>query len=129
MSTTVDALKLRKVMGRHLWGVPEPFGPDGWRMIHVSGDGSVIVTTADRDDGSVWTHASIAYPHRLPSYAELGTLKLAVWGGSGYAYQVFTPTTRHVNIHNYALHLYGKADGSPALPEFSGELPGVGRSI
>jgi len=40
-----------------------------------------------------------------------------VWP-AGYAYQVFAPPSQHVNIHPYALHLWGKVDGSPTLPEF-----------
>ena len=36
----------------------------------------------------------------------------------GYAYQVFAPPESHVNIHGNALHLWGRADGKPILPEF-----------
>jgi hypothetical protein len=32
---------------------------------------------------------------------------------------VFAPPTDHVNIHEYALHLFGRLDGTPALPDFT----------
>lgn len=129
--TTIDGLRLRRVMGRKLWHAPEPYGPDGWKMVRPfdgTGIGSLIVSSTDLpDDPTVWTHASVAYTDRLPTYDDLCLLKRAVWGDDGYAYQVFVPASEHVNIHEFALHLWGRADGSPVLPEFT-RLAGV-RSI
>lgn len=119
MSTSIDALRLRRVMGRQLWHAPEPFGPDGWQMVRAlqaEPRSSVIVTCSDQDDGREWIHASLAHPARVPSYDELVRLHRAAF--SGWAYQVFAPGAEHVNIHEYALHLWGLADGSPALPNF-----------
>lgn len=122
---TVNGLNLRRVFGRTIWGVPEPFGPDGWRMTHLLGNGSVIVTTSDvPGDPHEWTHASISWTDHLPTYYDIDMLKRAVWGDTGYAYQVFVPADQHVNIHEYALHLWGRADGSPVLPEFT-KLAGI----
>ena len=36
----------------------------------------------------------------------------------GFAYQVFAPPTRHVNIHEHALHLWGRVDGKSITPDF-----------
>ena len=117
MSTSVDILRARNILGRKLWSVPEPFGPDGWQLWRVDGDGTVIVSVADHDDGVDWLHASIAHPDRLPLYEELVILRTAVFG-DGWAYQVFAPPTSHISIHDYALHLWGRLDGLPALPDF-----------
>jgi hypothetical protein len=38
--------------------------------------------------------------------------------GEGHAYQVFVPTSEHINLKENVLHLWGKADGTPALPDF-----------
>lgn len=103
-------------MGRKQWNAPEPFGPDGWQMLHKSGKGSVLVTTADHD-GNEWTHASIAWTDRLPTYYELSQLHEAVWP-EGFAYQVFPAPDQHINIHQFALHLWGLADGKNVLPDF-----------
>ncbi len=82
---------------------------------------SVIISCAEHD-GVEYLHASIA-GDELPSYAELVALHRAVFD-SGYAYQVFAPPAQHVNIHECALHLWGRLDGRPVLPEF-----GAGGSI
>ncbi len=117
VSTTVNALQMRKVLGRKNWLPPTPFGPDGWTMLHQNGTASVIVTAAEID-GVEYIHASIADQHEMPTYADLCMLHKAVFG-DGYAYQVFAPRAQHVNIHEFALHLWGRADGQSVLPEFS----------
>lgn len=113
--TTVDALRMRRVLGRDRWGPPTPYGPDGW--ITSSLTGTVIATRCPLD-GVDWIHASIAFNDTMPTYDDLVLLHKAVFG-AGWAYQVFAPPSEHVNIHQYALHLYGRADGKPALPDFT----------
>lgn len=122
MSTTVNALAIRKRLGRDYWGTPEPFGTDGWSFDHTVLHGRIIVTASDFTSigapaGEEWLHASISWAEQMPSYEDLTMLHKAVWP-AGYAYQVFAPPSQHVNIHSYALHLWGKVDGSPILPEF-----------
>ena len=124
MSTTINGLNLRAKFGRSMWAVPEPFGPDGWRMLSFDQGSSVIVTTFDWTDGVVYHHASIAR-QSMPSFEDLVTLHLAVWGVHGYAYQMFVPQSSHVNIHPHALHLWGRADGAPVLPDFGAGLGSI----
>lgn len=116
MTTTVSGLRLRKVFGREGWLVPEPYGPDGWRMVARDRSASVIATTAS-EDGQEWIHASIGRVDEMPTYDDLVQLHDAVFAGR-WAYQVFAPPQHHVNIHHYALHLWGRADGKPVLPNF-----------
>ena len=116
--TSLDALKIRRLLGRGNWSTPERFGPDGWRFIALDGSGSVIVTCAPQNDGHEWVHASVAWADHMPTYEDLKWLHAAVFG-DGWAYQVFAPPRDHVNIHEYALHLWGRLDGTPALPDFT----------
>lgn len=116
--TTLHPLRIRKTLGRRDWQAPVPHGPDGWLLRAQDHTASVIVSAADIEDGGpVWVHASIARRDRMPDYDDLVLLHRAVWG-DGWAYQVFAPPARHINIHPYALHLWGRADGSQALPDF-----------
>ncbi len=117
MASTLNALQIRRLLGRSNWTTPAPFGPDGWRLQRLDGTGSVIVTSADHD-GEMWVHASIAHPSETPSYDDLKALHAAVFG-AGWAYQVFAPASDHVNIHHHALHLFGRLDGTPVLPDFT----------
>jgi hypothetical protein len=119
----VDKLRLLRILPRRLGLIlesPSAFGICGLDIRLFSGDrcaGSVIVTQAEHD-GVEWIHASIAYTSQMPDYEDLATLKDAVFGPARYAYQVFPPASQHVNIHEHALHLWGRADGRPQLPEF-----------
>lgn len=118
MPSSINSLKVRQALGRDDWGIPKQFGQDGWLFKRQDGDGALIVTAFDYETPDLWIHASISRKGRLPSYGDLVMMHVAVFG-DGYAYQVFAPPTLHVNIHEFALHLFGRADGKPALPEFA----------
>jgi hypothetical protein len=94
------------------------FGPDG--IIGQAPAGRSVIATVASHDGVEWIHTSVARTDRLPSYHDLTGLHAAVWG-DGYAYQMFVPASRHVNIHGFALHLWGRADGRNVLPDFGAE--------
>ncbi len=113
---SLSGLDIRRRLGRENWDVPQPFG-DGWTFKHLCGNGSVIVTCADHD-GDDWIHASIAWNDETPTYEDLKLLHKAVFV-DGWAYQVFAPSSDHVNIHQHALHLWGRLDGKPVLPDFT----------
>jgi hypothetical protein len=96
------------------------YGPCGERLVIASttDSGSVIVTQADHD-GVEFLHASIAWADRDPSYAELAGLHRAVFGRRRWSYQMFAPESDHVNIHAHALHLWGRVDGKPWMPNIA----------
>lgn len=99
--------------GRWTWGA---FGPDGiCGQEHASG--KTVIATASEYTGTEWCHASVTVPGRLPSYHDLCALHDALWP-HGFAYQVFAPPEKHVNLHTGCLHLWGRADGANVLPDF-----------
>lgn len=122
----VNPLHLRRAMGRKTWGAPMLFGPCGWKMstLDPAAVGTIVVSVSelpdahDSGDFTDWCHASMSWADRVPTYDELVLLKAAVWGDDGEAYQVHPRAVRHVNLHEYALHLWGRADGRPVLPDF-----------
>jgi ParB family chromosome partitioning protein len=119
VSTSIDALRVRRVLGRDAWMPPEPHGPDGWTFVARHQPSSVIVSCAAYQ-GAEWLHASIAHQDHMPTYEDLVLLHRAVFG-DGYAFQVFAPPSKHVNIHQHALHLWGRRDGSNLLPDFGAQ--------
>lgn len=123
---SINAITVRRVLGRDRWLRPEMFGPDGWAFRSRDHTASIIVTVATHD-GADWIHASIAGRDEMPSYEDLKLLHDAVFGGF-WAYQVFAPPAEHVDIHEHALHLWGRLDRKPALPLFSQVINGM-RSI
>ncbi|HVQ18911.1 MAG TPA: hypothetical protein VMT27_07735 [Actinomycetes bacterium] len=140
MATSLNALGIRRALREHdtqpnrSWKAPTEFGADGWRLLAYDGPtlvAEVIATVADFDIASVHdggyadvstveiAHASIAVLARMPSYEEMVLLHRAVFGEQRWAYQVFAPAARHVNIHEGALHLWGRLDGKPMMFDFS----------
>ncbi len=116
MATDIDIISVIRILGKKAWSTPRTFGPNGWQTIRVS-DGASIIISVGVHDGEQWIHASIAHQDHTPSYEDLTLLHRAVFGDR-WAYQVFAPPTSHVNIHPYALHLFGRLDGTNMLPEF-----------
>lgn len=105
-------------------GFMVPFGSAGVK-VPIDGGGLIIVSEATHPDGIDWLHASISYPSTMPTYADLATLHSAVFGRRRWSYQLFAPETSHVNIHPYALHLWGRADGRSVLPDFGAEIGSI----
>lgn len=116
MPTTVDILDVRRRLGRNDWHAPIPFGPDGWALFRRDGSTNVRISVAEWN-GAAWVHASIAADGRLPTYEELLQLHRAVFK-DGFSYQVFAPQPEHISIHATALHLWGRVDRKPELPNF-----------
>lgn len=122
MADLVDGLLIRKRLGKDEWSPPIPHGPDGFHYYSLTSDGprvAYIIVTGWYHDHAGWLHASMSRPESVPSYDDLVLLHRAVWGATGYSYQVFAPVGDHVNIHDRCLHLWGRADGSPRLPNFA----------
>lgn len=125
----VDARAARRVITRAGYRVEgvSPFGPCGvaFRVLHRRGLGGgyalgIIVSQADYD-GDEWMHASLSRPARMPDYADLVMLKDAAFGPDRVAYQVFPKVERHISIHEFCLHLWGRTDGADLLPDFGAE--------
>ena len=121
----MNALDIRRRLGRMLWLPPLPFGPDGWVFDHIT-DGRIIVTCADYDElpGVPVIHASISHTDHIPAYVELAMLHRAVWP-DGHSLQCFVPAPEHVNIHAHALHLWGRADGARLWPIDFGQMGSI----
>jgi|JI10StandDraft_1071094.scaffolds.fasta_scaffold267220_2 hypothetical protein len=120
----VDAMYQRFAAEGARWGRAKPlvFGgveaADTWEF---PGIGMRIFVSIDpnTEPGTDWVHASVAYkdPTRMPSYNDLKRMHRGVFG-DGHAYQVFAPAAEHVNIRSNALHIWGRLDGLPVLPNF-----------
>ncbi|WP_239404496.1 hypothetical protein [Frankia sp. Cj3] len=87
-------------------------------LYHASAQLGVLASVGPWEDGHDWIHASIAHPWRNPTYDELVALHHAIFGSTMYAFQVFAPSDAHINIHEHALHLFGRVDGTSPLPDF-----------
>jgi hypothetical protein len=115
MASDLNALTIYKILGKKDWKPPTPWG-EGF-LFSSRTKGQIIVTPMHLEED--WIHASISRVNEMPTYDDLKLMHLAVFG-DGFSYQVFAPTELHVNLHAYALHLWGRADGKPAMPDFAG---------
>lgn len=101
--------------------------PPGWRKIDEADDGAryrhddgmvLIFSASLEDDKRRWVHVSASFKERLPTWAELKTVKDVFIGKDKKAIQVLPEEKHFINLHPYVLHLWYCLDGMP-IPEFS----------
>lgn len=105
--------------------------PPQWELAMEGDDGvayrqkqtgmTVILSGATEQDGRRWLHLSCAMPKkvgRLPSWEQLREAKDLFLGKDKLAVQVLPPADRHINIHDFCLHLWCCLDGDP-VPDFA----------
>ena len=116
-----------------------PFPAPGWRIIRPWGSGyalqrdsglRAIVDCSQKADGRWWVHLSVSRVSRCPTHAEMAICKRDFLGDR-YAYSVWPPSEKYVNIHEYCLHIWALCDvgKGDVLPEFSDVVEGVGLSV
>ena len=115
-----------------------PYPPKDWHFLQSWGEGHcfvhrnglrVIIDCEEKDDGRRWVHVSVSRKNWTPSHDDMCLVKRS-FIGNRYAYAVFPPEEQYVNIHRYCLHLWALAEGDGrVLPEFRGQIEGVGTSI
>lgn len=110
------------------WEITGRWG-NGFGLREVGGGIRVLIDCEYKADGRAWVHVSYSRKDWIPSHADTCKVKAAFFGDR-YAYAVFPPADKYVNIHPHCLHLWALAEGdSQVLPEFSEVLEGIGRSI
>lgn len=109
---TDDVLEL--VSAHRAW-VLESIGPRGWELVGAQRDGErwrhrgtrllAMWSLALEADGRPWLHLSCSSPQRPPMHDELATVK-EIFVGDRYAYAVWPPSDRYVNLQPNVLHLW-----------------------
>ena len=82
------------------WHFIDMFGPEGYRFVHKNGLRLIISRapfglTSQKE----WIHISVSRKDRLPDWRDLRKVKVDFLGTEGYAYTVYPPADKYVNIH------------------------------
>lgn len=115
--------KPRTIRVPHPWKVVKELDDGAWYQNKPSRI-AVLVSGCIEADQRRWIHVSVSRPERHPSHEDLAFVKDHFIGPETYAYTVYPPRSKHVNIHPNCLHLWSPLDG-PILPEFSGIIGGI----
>jgi hypothetical protein len=112
------------------WEIVDRWG-EGYRLSQKNGGLRVIVDQEIKADGCRWLHVSVSRKSWTPTHEDMVLVKHDFIGEDRYAYSIWPPREQYVNIHKHCLHLWARIDQADGrvLPEFSAELPGIGKSI
>ena len=75
------------------------------------------------DDGKEWLHVSVSRKSKLPTYEELTRIKRDFIGDDKKAVFVLPEKEKHINLHNYCLHLFYSAENP--LPDFTAGIGSI----
>ena len=109
------------------WSITGQWG-DGLALTENGGGLRVLIDCEVKGDGNPWIHVSYSRKSWTPTHEDTCKVR-AAFIGNRYAYAVFPPEEKYVNIHPHCLHLWARLDGAAVTPEFSEVLEGIGRSI
>lgn len=113
------------------WEAPVVLPPD-WREFERDDQGgakyvnstrrlAAILSCQIEDDGRAWLHLSVSHRERIPTHGEMRTVK-ELFLGDRYAYAVWPPRVKYVNLHPNVLHVFAllEARDRQPLPDFTG---------
>lgn len=83
-----------------------------------SANGLTVLVSIERHASGEYRHVSLSRRSRMPTYDDVKWVKQLFIGDEHAAYQVFPRAAEHVNLHNFALHLW-----QPLFPNCLDELP------
>lgn len=113
------------------WQAPRVLPPDwheidrdnagGARYGNVTRKLRAILSCSIEADGRAWLHFSLSHRERVPTHGEMKVAK-QIFLGDRYAYAVWPPAHRYVNLHPNVLHLFALLDEKTPqpLPDFTG---------
>lgn len=112
------------------WKFLHKWGEGGFALVQIGGGLRVLIDCEVKSDGNEWIHVSCSAKSWTPTHEDMALVKRE-FIGDRYAYSVWPPESQYVNIHSHCLHLWARwtDDDGQVLPEFSEELPLIGRSI
>ncbi len=83
-------------------------------------DGAELHVLASSGDG--WDHVSVSRKNRCPNWTEMEHVKRLFFADDECAMQLHVPSSQHINLHPYCLHLWRPLE--TAIPRPPGWMVG-----
>lgn len=88
----------------------------------------ILISVTDYDD-NLWVHVSYSHGKRMPNQETTNYVKKHFIGDHLEAIAVYPPQSRHVNVHEFCLHLWAPLeDAGKTWPNFENDSA-LGRMI
>ena len=70
-----------------------------------------------------WEHVSVSLARRCPTWAEMEWVREQFWSDDELVIQLSVPRAKHINLHQYTLHLWRPVGVTIPLPPASTVAP------
>jgi len=74
-----------------------------------------LKVVASPPDGE-WQHVSVSLPNKCPTWNEMCKIKELFWDDDETVMQLHVPTSQHINMHPFCLHLWRENNNEFKLP-------------
>lgn len=105
------------------YGTDASSGANGAFQIRLSSGVVVNVIASDGSDWlecelpqPAWEHVSVSLPRRCPTWSEMNEVKRIFWRDDETVMQLHVPRDRHINNHEFCLHLWKPIGVTIPLP-------------
>lgn len=88
-------------------------GDNGAFMVHLVNGSSVAVIAST---GEGWEHVSVSLQNRVPTWAEMCSVKRLFWDDEDCVVQYHPPKSEYVDYHPYCLHMWRSLDAEMPRP-------------
>jgi hypothetical protein len=109
-----DLSSLREHMIKHPvlgWGDSD----GGAFAVYSKTDPSTLLRIIASNGGG-WDHVSVSTDHRCPTWDEMSQVHRMFFLPTEVALQLHVPEDKHINLHNYTLHLWRNQRQAIELP-------------
>ena len=76
----------------------------------------VIASTGKLDPDYPFDHVSVSCKSRCPNWPEMEFIKRLFFSDDEYAYQLHVPPSKHINFHDYCLHIWRPVNQEIPIP-------------
>lgn len=99
---------------------PPGYGPNGMFEIPGPDRRAILRVVASEGvpevQGYDFEHVSVSLPVRCPTWEEMDFIKRLFWDDQECVMQLHVPRSRHVNEHQYCLHLWRPLNAEIPMP-------------
>ncbi len=75
-----------------------------------------VISSGEAQEGMTWEHVSVSFPDRCPTWEEMSMVKDLFWLPSETVIQFHPPKYKHINHHEFCLHLWKNTAQEIELP-------------
>jgi hypothetical protein len=90
--------------------------PRGSMFGYFQFDKMAVISSGEAHANMPWEHVSVSFKDRCPTWEEMSFVKDLFWLPTETVIQIHPPRSKHINFHEFCLHLWKNVSQPIQLP-------------